>query len=207
MTILPEIVFRFHFEINALLYPQRAAEEAPHGYTKGMQNTSLVTTGVALVAVVIGVFFFIYGPNGLSYPMPSDNGLFNPSPSTTVPFEELARGQKSSVTARVNYLITSTEQLKKLWSMVDATSTPPTIDFKTHSVMAVFAGQQPTAGYAISVSKIVDVVKRVVSVTIKRPGKDCISAQMLTTPYQLVSVPVTSLSLTHENATTTTACP
>jgi hypothetical protein len=106
----------------------------------------------------------------------------------------------------VNYLITSSSQFGELWKVVTATGAPPKIDFKTHSVIAVFAGQKPTAGYAVAVAKIEDASARMVSITLAKPSDDCMLAQSITTPYQLISVPATSLSLAHEDISVTTTC-
>ena len=121
-------------------------------------------------------------------------------------FTELARGQQSKVSERANYLITSEEQLSELWKMIDASSPLPEIDFDTHSVIAVFTGQEPTAGYAIEISKITDAAERTVAVMLTIPGDGCMLAQVLTSPYQIVSVPITALPLTHKDASTLVDC-
>ncbi|MDP2652107.1 MAG: protease complex subunit PrcB family protein [bacterium] len=162
-----------------------------------MRNT-LIVGGVAVAAIVIGVLVFLRGGDSFSNA--------SASPATVVSFTQLARGSHSKVTMRVNYLITSSDQLNELWKMVDATSTPPKIDFKKEAVIAVFAGEQPTAGYAISVAKVEDTSARIVSITLAKPDGRCMTGQVLTTPYELVTLPATSLPLAHEDISTTTSC-
>ena len=162
-----------------------------------MRQDILILIGAAVVAVGIGVFMFSSGRGDLS-----DNSLA----ATVVSFTEIAKGSQSVVERRVNYLITSSGQFDELWKMVTATGTPPKIDFKTHSIIAVFAGQKPTAGYAIAVAKIEDASARMVSITLAKPSDSCILAQSITTPYQLISVPTTSLPLAHEDVSVTTTC-
>lgn len=162
-----------------------------------MRRDVLILTGAAIIAVGIGIFMFSSGLGDLSN---------NSSATATVPFTEIAKGSQSAVERRVNYLITSSSQFDELWKMVTATGTPPKIDFKTRSVIAVFAGQKPAAGYAIAVAKIEDTSTRVVSITLAKPSDGCMLAQSITAPYQLISVPATSLPLAHEDVSVTTTC-
>lgn len=170
-----------------------------------MRNT-LIVGGVIVVAVVIGVLVFLYGgdyfSNNSSLAIANNN-----SSAVAVPFTKIARGDISTVTKRVNYLITSAAQLNELWKMVDATSTPPIVDFKTSAVIAVFAGEQPTTGYAIAVAKIEDSNTRNVFLALAEPDGNCIEGQIITAPYEIVTVSVTSLPLAHEDISSTTSCP
>ncbi len=160
-----------------------------------MRRDVLILTGAAIIAVGIGILLFSSGRGD-----PSNTS------SAAVPFTEIAKGSQSAVERRVNYLITSSSQFNELWGVVTATGTPPKIDFKTHSVIAVFAGQKPTAGYAIAVAKIEDTRTRVVSITLAKPSDDCMLAQSITAPYQLISIPATSLPFAHEDISVTTTC-
>jgi hypothetical protein len=170
-----------------------------------MQRDSLIILGVALMAVAIGVGVFLSGRGEV--PNTSLSAAANTQqPAVIVPFTPLVSGSQSKVTTRVNYVITSPDQLNKLWKMVDAVGTPPKVDFSKDAVIAVFAGQQSTAGYAISVSKIVDSGARMVSVTIQKPGDTCMVGQVLTAPYEIVAIPTTSLPLAHEDVSTTVSC-
>ncbi len=162
-----------------------------------MRQDIFILIGVAIVAVGIGVFVFSSGRGDLS-----DTS----SSAVAVPFTEIAKGSQSAIERRVNYLITSSSQFGELWKMITATGTPPKIDFKTHAVIAVFAGQKPATGYAIAVAKIEDASVRMVSITLAKPSDNCILAQSITTPYQLISVPTTSLPLAHKDVSITTTC-
>lgn len=168
-----------------------------------MKQERLIIVGVALVAICIGVYLFLSG-NFSSTPLPSAPNT--ESTAVAVPFTPLLRGTYSNVTSRVNYFITSPDQLNELWKMINATSTPPKVDFEKNAVIAVFAGQQPSAGYAIQVSKVVDSSARLVSITIAKPDSNCMKGQSLTTPYELVTIPTTSLPLAHEDLLATATC-
>ncbi|MDD3531262.1 MAG: protease complex subunit PrcB family protein [Candidatus Pacebacteria bacterium] len=167
-----------------------------------MKRDRLIIVGVALVAVCTGVYLFLSGKFS-DMPLPSNA----PAAATTVPFTPLVSGSQSAVTDRVNYFITSSDQLSELWKMINASSTPPKVDFNKDAVIAVFAGQQPTTGYVIKVSKIVDSSARLVSITIAKPAESCISGESLTAPYELVAVPLTALPLAHEDLLATANCP
>src|SRR3989338_8171637 len=79
---------------------------------------------------------------------------------TSIPFTELASGTDARVDTRVNYLITTDEELRDLWKLLDGASERPTIDFTRDAVLALFAGEEPTAGYRIAVSAITDTGER-----------------------------------------------
>ncbi|MFH1178208.1 MAG: protease complex subunit PrcB family protein, partial [bacterium] len=172
-------------------------------YTKMMRNHIIIGVAI-LVAIVIGVLIFLYGDNKNA---PSTPSSMAESRSVAVPFTKLAQGKKSTIVERVNYLITSPSELNELWKMIDATSTPPKIDFKKDAVIAVFAGKEPTTGYAISITEIEDADARTVSITLAKPSDSCMFAQVITAPYEIVTVPATKLPLTHEDIATTTNCP
>lgn len=188
-----------------------------------MRQDTLIIGGIAFAAIAIGAVFFFYNrsagldPN-LSYTLTEEmkkakhyyvSPVIDDQSAVTVSFTPLAHGLHSTVTARVNYLVTSMEQLSKLWKMIDATSTPPKVDFNKDAVIAVFAGKQPTAGYIISVARILDSDTRMlaVEITFYDPRYCRLLAKETTTPYQIIIVPATSLPLAHEDVWTRSSCP
>ena len=166
-----------------------------------MQRDILVILFIAVVAIMIGAGVFFYGEKG-SISLAPSGGVA----AAVVPFDALVHGMNSSVPTRTNYLITSSAEFEVLWSMLDATGTPPAINFSTHNVVAVFAGRKPTGGYGISVSKIEDKTRRMVTITLRNPAKDCMLTQQVTEPYELVIVPKTALPFTHEDVAATANC-
>ena len=61
------------------------------------------------------------------------------------------------------------------------------IDFRKHTVVAVFAGEKPTAGYSVRVTKVEKNSDAcVVHHTVTAPAKDAMVAQMITYPYVVV---------------------
>lgn len=167
---------------------------------------SAIIVGMATVAVIIGVIIFLNG--GVSNTQLATSVSGNDQTATSVSFTKITSGTQSSVTRRVNYIITSASELNELWKMINTSSKPPVVDFKKNSVIAVFAGRQPTVGHVIEVAKIEDSNVRNVSLALVRPDASCMVAQMITTPYEIITVPATALSLAHIDQVVTTAdCP
>ena len=164
-----------------------------------MRNAFIVS---AIIALLIEVAVLTYGPNGtLTQTSPANLAGTGP-----VPFTELAHGTLSTVSTRANYLITSSAELLALWAIIDAPGQTPTVDFTKNNVIAVFAGNEPAAGYSIKVSQIEDAQSRMVTVSLTKPGGSCLPAQPATSPYQVIELPKTTLPLAHEDTTVTTSC-
>ena len=173
-----------------------------------MREETLIIAGAALVVVVLGGAGLLSVRSSDTTPTVVAPVITDSQPLVAeVPFTTLVQGTTSSVAKRINYRATSASQLKELWKMISATSTPPAINFATQEVIGVFAGKQPTTGFAIAVSKIEDAAARVVSITIARPDGTCTKKQLATAPYEIIAVPATTLPLTHEDMSTTTGCP
>jgi hypothetical protein len=136
--------------------------------------------------------------------MSSDRG--GPA-AVIVPFTALAEGARSEIPSRVNYLITTQDELVELWTFLKEPPPVPTVDFDTKVVAAVFAGEVPTAGYAIAVAEVEDVDKRMVNIELTKPDESCVLAQSVTAPYQVIELPKTSLPFTHADTWTTKPCP
>lgn len=150
---------------------------------------------IVIIAAVIGVLMFYATP-----PVAA--------PSTeTIPFTPIVQGTNSNIANRVNYLITSPEELKDLWKLIGEASVPPVVDFKTQSVIALFAGERPSTGYSISVSKIEDTEVRNVLITLTKPDDNCVVGTALTYPYEIAIVPASSLKFTHEDVQVVKTCP
>lgn len=164
----------------------------------------LIIIGIVFVIAIFSVAIFFYGGNTPTSSLAESGG--GPA-AVAVPFTELAQGAQSTVAVPTNYLITSESQLNKLWEMIDTNGqTAPVVNFATNEVIAVFAGREPTNGYAVTVSKVEDTHARVVIVTLVKPSSGCTLAKSVTAPYQIVELPKTTLPFTHKNQTTVTSC-
>lgn len=168
---------------------------------------SLITS---IVAGVIGLGVVIYTLNYVGLLSFIDYSPGDEPPqqvaATVVPFTQIAQGSESKVSTRVNYVISSQEELVSLWKLIDAKGTPPTIDFSANEVIAVFAGEKNSGGYGIRVRSITDAADRDVTVELQIPSSSCMTASVITTPYQVVSMPVTKLPLSHKDISATIGC-
>jgi hypothetical protein len=160
-------------------------------------------TLTSLIVVAALVWIGIYSYQNYASPEKSSTVSVEGTP---VSFRELARGSRSEVSERTNYLITSTDQLRALWRIIDAPGQTPTIDFTKSDVVAVFTGDQPTVGYEIQVAAVADAQSRMVVVAVTRPGASCLVGEAVTNPYQVIELPKTTLPLGHKDEQRVNSC-
>lgn len=154
-------------------------------------------TFLLICALVIGATFYWW---------PHLSTLGQPAASQ-IAFEQVVRGTHAQVTERLNYRITSSQGIEELWRLLPDAGTPPTIDFETHDVLAVFAGQVPNLSHDITVNTITDQGgKRLVSIVLTKPGQGCVALQAIGTPYEIVVAPKTEFDLTHKDTVVTKDC-
>lgn len=160
-----------------------------------MKRDTLILIGAAVVVVAIGVIALASRGGSLASSV-SPSVADDQSAGSGISFTKLVQGTQSAIDTRVNYVITSPAQMSELWDMIVATGTPPAVDFKTHSVIAVFAGKE--ASTAISVAKIEDTsVERMVSIVLANPDTSCSQKLPAVSPYEIITVLATQLPLAH----------
>lgn len=101
----------------------------------------------------------------------------------------IARGQQSGVEHSRQVVATTRAEFNALWR-AHATTAPPDLDFARRSVVGLFLGTRPSAGYSVrvlSVRTAADVTE--VRYQEVRPPSDAVTAQVLTFPYILVEIP------------------
>lgn len=147
---------------------------------------------IIALALAIGILFYGYNTTNIS-----------------VPVSVIARGAHAPIQVRENYVIRNEKewrQFRELFAAADAPTLPP-VDFSKKQVLVVFSGVKPTSGYSVKVSKVTDTNKqRIVTIAFSAPGSNCIVTQSQTSPYEIVTVPVKGLPLTHVNITKTHPC-
>ena len=178
------------------LYPGEFKHANSRAYTSGMEKKILFTSGL-LSTVVVGILTFAhFTPN-----TELAEAAVQPTP---VPFTKLIQGEQSIIGERVNYIVTNEAELTALWKLIGATSTPPTVDFSSQTVLAIFAGKDFQS--ALWVSKVEDADQRLVSIVIKKPDSTCATTKSTKSPFEIVAVAATSLPFTHQDIVTTTSC-
>lgn len=178
----------------------------------------LIILGMIIVAGIVGVCLYFYTPKDLAAPShlvsaeatTSESAVLPSKNPEAVPFTVLTTGTHAAeVTARKNYEVGDKAGLAKLWKLAfgaNATSTP-VINFGQQEVVGIFAGEKPTGGYAIKVTKVEDsATERTIHVTLVVPGANCMTTQSVTSPYTIISLSPSLLPLTHQDATSTSDC-
>jgi hypothetical protein len=172
----------------------------------------VIITGMCAAAILIGAWLYFYGPADVREPnVPPQTQQASASASVPdmkdVSFTVIGHGKSAPVHERKNYAVFTEEDFATLWKQTGSAEKVPVIDFTKAYVVAVFAGDKPTGGYAISVSTIKDAGDaRTVNVLIEKPGAGCVTTQEVTSPYQVIRVPYSDASLGHTDTEVETPC-
>jgi hypothetical protein len=178
-----------------------------------MRNT-LFILALCVVAILLGLFLFFYNPKDLTGQKGTDQSAQVGTATVTVTpvvFTVLETGGNAleGDGDRKNIAARDQESFDRVWKMAHGAQeiAAPEIDFSKEYIVAVFAGQKPSGGHAIAVTKVEDVGdERVITVTLTAPGANCVVTDMLTSPYQLIRVPASMHYLKAVDTTVTTPC-
>jgi uncharacterized membrane protein len=103
----------------------------------------------------------------------------------------LAKGESSEILDPARHVIRDSVAWQALWSShAGPGSPPPPVDFATEMVLAAFAGERPTPGHGIEIvgarreSASLDV-----NVSEVQPPRGMIAAQIIVSPFHIVTVP------------------
>jgi len=129
--------------------------------------------------------------------------------STTATFAQsmpsmhtVERGSHSNVDAPRQAVVRTQAEWAALWKTHDYDHPAPVIDFNHDMALAVFMGSRPTGGYA---TEIVSVDARDGKVVVRyretAPAPGTITAQVLTSPFHIVTVPRHAGAATFEKLT------
>jgi hypothetical protein len=117
--------------------------------------------------------------------------------STPPPLRTVGKGPMSAIDAPRQVTVRSAAEWAALWKENGAGAPLPAVDFSREMVVGVFLGSRPTSGYGVEIVRAIgNSGALVVEYVEARPSRDAIAAQILTTPYHLVSIPK------HEGAVT-----
>ena len=103
----------------------------------------------------------------------------------------LAKGDGSRVVEPRRVVVRDESAWRALWAIhAGPSAQAPSVDFTTRMVGAVFAGERPTPGYEVIVSGARRQGTALALIVEERaPGSLAMSAQLLVTPFHIVSVP------------------
>jgi len=103
----------------------------------------------------------------------------------------IAKGEDSRLVEPRRFVIRDSQAFAAVWTAHSGTDAGmPRIDFDAHMVVAVFAGERPTPGFAVSVTgtrRAADAL--VVLVEETSPASSGVAAQVLASPYHIAALP------------------
>ena len=111
--------------------------------------------------------------------------------STAISFTSVAQGTRSQIQEPRQVVVRTAADWQALWTSHDAAA-PPNVDFSRVIVVGVFLGTRPTAGFSVRITSVTAKdASGVVEYVEGRPRPGAMTAQMLTSPFHLVTVPRT----------------
>ncbi len=111
----------------------------------------------------------------------------------------ISRSSQSGVDQARQVVVKTGEDWRALWKEHAPMKPPPDVDFSQSMVLGVFMGSQPTGGYAVEIRRVrSETDGLVVEYTETRPGAGNVTAQVLTSPCHIVTVPVHAGAVTFE---------
>jgi hypothetical protein len=103
-------------------------------------------------------------------------------------FTTIAQGQSGQIEDTRQVVIRSATEWQTLWRRHSAEPVPP-VDFSRSVVIGIFLGSRPTAGYGVTITRVSSQgEKTIVEYVERRPDADAIVAQVITSPFHLVTV-------------------
>jgi len=107
----------------------------------------------------------------------------------TIAFTNVAQGTSSQIDEPRKVIVRSAEEFQALWKSHSAAPLPK-VDFSKSIVVGVFLGMRPTAGYTVGIQAVRRTEGGAVVEYIEGgPDKARMVAQLLTSPFHLVSIP------------------
>jgi len=102
----------------------------------------------------------------------------------------LARGDQSNIDDARQVVARTSAEFDTLWRQHAPERPAPTVDFSREMVVGVFLGSRPTAGYGVDIlGTREDQGTLVVQYRERRPARGMITAQVLTSAFQIVALP------------------
>jgi hypothetical protein len=114
---------------------------------------------------------------------------FAATPAESVPFKKLDRGQQSFIEESREVVVRSAAEWAALWKQHAPDQQPPAVDFTRSMVVGVFLGSRPTGGHSVEITRVDrEGSDLVVTYRERQPGSADIVTQVITMPYELVTI-------------------
>lgn len=102
-------------------------------------------------------------------------------------FVTVAQGTMSNIEEPRQMVVRTAAEWQALWKEHDPGSAVPAVDFTQSIVVGVFLGSRPTAGFSVEIAAVREEAGRtVVEYVERRPPRDELVAQILTSPFHVV---------------------
>jgi hypothetical protein len=99
----------------------------------------------------------------------------------------VAQGAMSNIEEPRQAVVRTAAEWQALWKQHDPQRAAPAVDFAQAMVVAVFLGTRPTAGFAVEIIAVkTEGGGAVVEYRERRPPRDALTAQILTSPFHIV---------------------
>lgn len=119
--------------------------------------------------------------------------------SQSVQMRTIAKGTQSDVEEPKMVTIRSAAEWAALWRTHAPDRSLPTVDFSREMVAGVFLGSRPTAGFQVEIVGVRNEPDAlVVQYRVTVPGRDAVTAAVLTAPYHLVALPTRAVEVKFE---------
>lgn len=120
-----------------------------------------------------------------------------PSPfpaGTDIPIEDVWQGTGVSFGPEAAFLVVQTQaEWEALWGRAEGPGAPPQVDFAQRTVLVAIAGERPSGGYSIHVTRATATDGGVrVDVQTDVPGAGCAAITVITYPVHMASIPKVS---------------
>jgi hypothetical protein len=115
------------------------------------------------------------------------------------PVQVISREMMSQVDDTKQAVARTAPEFAALWRQHAGATPAPAVDFATRTVVAVFLGSRPTAGFTVEIIRTKPAGgKLIVQWQERRPGRDEVAAQILTSPAVIASIPKFAGEITFE---------
>lgn len=100
------------------------------------------------------------------------------------------KGEQSNIDAAKQAVVRDAAAWRALWQQHSPDRPLPAVDFAKESVVAIFLGSRPTAGYNVTILSTTEGGGAlIVKYREDRPKTGSVTAQILTFPYHIVVIP------------------
>ena len=105
----------------------------------------------------------------------------------------VAQGAMSNIEEPRTAVVRTATEWQALWKEHGPAQAAPAVDFAESTVVGVFLGSRPSAGFAVEITGVkAEGNRTIVEYVERRPPRDNFVAQVITSPFHIVRVPRTT---------------